>query len=267
MKEKLQRSATARLRHTGARACNTVESAQLKHRLVTLPTRTRIKICCMASRDEALLAIQAGADAVGFVAARPASPRTIDDASIAAIAACLPPPIATFLLTTDGTAAGIARHVRATGASTVQILPYLDPSESRQLPTLLPTTRRVQVIHVEGESAFGLIDTYAPHVHAFLLDSGRPSLPKPEYGGTGRTHDWSISAEIVRRSPHPVFLAGGLSATNVGEAIRTVHPFGVDLCSGVRTEGRLDRAKLEAFIDAVRRADDELGAKAVSPAC
>lgn len=111
------------------------------------------------------------------------------------------------------------------------------------------------MIHVESESALDLIDQYAPHVHAFLLDSGRPSLPVPEYGGTGRTHDWSVSAEFVRRSPLPVFLAGGLSASNVGEAIRTVRPFGVDLCSGVRTEGRLDRDKLEAFVDAVRRAD------------
>ena len=92
-------------------------------------------------------------------------------------------------------------------------------------------------------------------MHAFLLDSGRPALPTPEYGGTGRTHDWSVSAEFVRRSPHPVFLAGGLSAANVGEAMKTVGPFGLDVCSGVRTDGRLDRDKLEAFIDAVRRTD------------
>jgi phosphoribosylanthranilate isomerase len=121
------------------------------------------------------------------------------------------------------------------------------------------------VIHVESESALGLIDQYAPHVHAFLLDSGRPTLPTPEYGGTGRTHDWSVSAEFVRRSPHPVFLAGGLSAGNVGEALRKVRPFGVDLCSGVRTAGRLDRDKLEAFIDAVRRTDAELSAGASRP--
>jgi phosphoribosylanthranilate isomerase len=92
-------------------------------------------------------------------------------------------------------------------------------------------------------------------VHAFLLDSGRPSLPTPEYGGTGRTHDWAVSAEFVRRSPHPVFLAGGLSAANVSEAIRRVRPFGVDLCSGVRTDGHLDPGKLRAFVGAVLGAD------------
>jgi phosphoribosylanthranilate isomerase len=217
--------------------------------------RTRIKICCMASLEEAQLAIRAGADAVGLVGATP-SPRAIDDRTIAAIAASVPPPIAAFLLTSECTAAGVARHVSATGASTVQIVSQLSPGESERLPRLLPTTRRVQVIHVESESALELIEPYALHVHAFLLDSGRPTLPTPEYGGTGRTHDWSVSAEFVRRSPHPVFLAGGLSPGNVAEAMRRVRPFGVDLCSGVRTDGRLDRDKLEAFIDAVRRTDD-----------
>jgi phosphoribosylanthranilate isomerase len=218
--------------------------------------RTRIKICCLASLEEAELAIRAGADAVGFlgVGGMPSSPRAIADERVAAIVARVPPPIATFLLTSENTAAGVAQRVLAAGASTVQIVAHLPVRESEQLPALLPATRRVQVIHVEDASALELIPRYAPHVHAFLLDSGRPSLPTPEYGGTGRTHDWSVSAEFVRRSPVPVFLAGGLTAANVGEAIRTIHPFGVDLCSGVRTDGRLDGAKLEAFIEAVRTA-------------
>ena len=131
----------------------------------------------------------------------------------------------------------------------------MSPDESKRLATLLPTTRRVQVIHVENEGVLELIPRYAPNVHAFLLDSGRPSLPTPEYGGTGRTHDWAVSAEFVRRSPHPVFLAGGLSAANVSEAIRRVRPFGVDLCLGVRTDGHLDPAKLRAFVGAVLSAD------------
>jgi phosphoribosylanthranilate isomerase len=222
--------------------------------------RTRIKICCLASLEEAQLAIRAGADAVGLlgVGGMPSSPRAIDDRTVAAIVARVPPLIATFLLTSANEAAAIARYVLAAGASTAQIVAHLSASESEQLPKLLPTTQRVQVIHVENESALDLIPRYAPHVHAFLLDSGRPSLPTPEYGGTGRTHDWSVSAEFVRRSPHPVFLAGGLTRQNVGEAIRRIRPFGVDLCSGVRTEGRLDRDKLEAFIDAVRRTDAAL---------
>ena len=218
--------------------------------------RTRIKICCLASLEEAQLAIRAGADAVGMfsVSSMPSSPRAIDERVVADIVASVPPPIATFLLTSATTAADITKCARAAAVSTVQIASYLDTTEYAQLKELLPGVRRVQVIHVENASALDLIERFTPHVHAFLLDSGRPNLPKPEYGGTGRTHDWAISAEFVRRSPHPVFLAGGLSPANVAEAIRTVRPFGVDLCSGVRTEGRLDPDKLTAFIGAVRSA-------------
>lgn len=217
--------------------------------------RTRIKICCMASREEVQLAIRAGADAVGFVGPMPSSSHSIDDRAIAKLAALVPPPIATFLLTSEVTAAGIARHVERTRASTVQIVSQITTSEAAELAQLLPATRRVQVVHVENEGVFELIAGYAPYVHAYLLDSGRPNLAVPVLGGTGRTHDWQISAEFVRRSPLPVFLAGGLSPANVREAIQRVKPFGVDLCSGVRTEGRLDANKLAAFIEAVRQAD------------
>jgi phosphoribosylanthranilate isomerase len=211
----------------------------------------------MASLDEALIAVRAGADAVGLIGkgAMPSSVRAIDDHAVAEIAARIPPPVATFLLTSERSATGIAERVRLAGTSAVQISSYLSAEDAARLPALLPNTRLVQVIHVENDGALDLIPQYAPHVHAFLLDSGRPSLPTPEHGGTGRTHDWAVSAEFVRRSPHPVCLAGGLSAANVGEAIRTVRPFGVDLCSGVRTNGRLDGDKLHAFVEAVRRAD------------
>lgn len=219
------------------------------------PSRTRIKICCIASLEEAELATRSGADAIGLVGAMPSGPGVIDDISIAAIASAVPPPIAAFLLTAEPSAQTIAAHVRRTGVSTVQIVSHLDPAESEKLVDLLPITRRVQVIHVEDERALNLITRYARNAHAFLLDSGRPNLPVPEYGGSGRPHDWNISAEFVRRSPLPVFLAGGLSASNVNEAIQLVRPFGVDLCSGVRTGGRLDPGKLRAFIDAVRQAD------------
>lgn len=209
----------------------------------------------MASRDEVQLAIRAGADAVGFVGPMPSGSHSIDDRAIAELAALVPPPIATFLLTSEATAAGIARHVERTRASTVQIVSRITASEAAELAQRLPATRRVLVVHVENETVFDLIEGYAPYVHAYLLDSGRPNLAVPELGGTGRTHDWRISAEFVRRSPLPVFLAGGLSPANVRDAIRQVKPFGVDLCSGVRTAGRLDASKLGAFIEAVRQAD------------
>jgi phosphoribosylanthranilate isomerase len=227
--------------------------------------RTRIKICCMASLEEVQLAIHAGADALGFVGPMPSGSHSIDERTIAELAALVPPPIDTFLLTSEVTAEAIARHVERTRPSTVQIVPHISVPQSARLAELLPATRRVQVIHVEDERALDLIGGYAPHVHAYLLDSGRPHRPVPQYGGTGRTHDWRISAEFVRRSPHPVFLAGGLSPANVGEAMRRVKPFAVDLCSGVRTENRLDPGKLAAFIDAVRQADLAGQTQAESP--
>ena len=82
------------------------------------------------------------------------------------------------------------------------------------------------------------------------------ALPPQRLGGTGRQHDWAVSAEFVRVSPRPVFLAGGLSFANAAQAIGQVRPFGLDLCSSVRTEGRLDARKLADFMCAVRRADD-----------
>jgi phosphoribosylanthranilate isomerase len=210
--------------------------------------RTRIKICCIASIDEAQLAIAAGADALGLVAAMPSGPGAIPDARIAQIAAWTPPPVATFLLTSETTAQRIVEHVRATQPSTVQIVGHIDPDEAAQLARLLPHVRRVQVIHVEGPEALALIPAYAPHVHAFLLDSGR-------------THDWSVSARFVRASPRPVFLAGGLDDTNVADALRQVRPYGIDLCSRVRTDGKLDVMKLALLMGAVRDVDAALYAE------
>ncbi|MEM8794297.1 MAG: phosphoribosylanthranilate isomerase [Pseudomonadota bacterium] len=213
--------------------------------------RVKIKICCIASEEEAEIAISAGADALGLVAKMPSGPGPISDDKIARIAAFVPPPVATFMLTSETTADAIADHIGRTGPSTVQIVSHIEESEAAKLAALTPHIRRVQVIHVENESVLDLIPVYAPHVHAFLLDSGRPNAATPEFGGTGRAHDWAISRAFVEQSPKPVFLAGGLNVDNVALAIRTVQPFGVDLCSGVRTNDRLDPEKLAAFVAAV----------------
>jgi phosphoribosylanthranilate isomerase len=134
------------------------------------------------------------------------------------------------------------------GASIQPKLPGLADIESH--------VRRVLVVHVESRAALDMIPIYSPYVHAFLLDSGRPHMALPELGGTGRPHDWAISAEFVKASRLPVFLAGGLTPANVGVAIRQVKPFGVDLSSGVRTAGKLDLSKLAAFASSVRKADE-----------
>ncbi|MCZ0736009.1 phosphoribosylanthranilate isomerase [Phreatobacter sp. AB_2022a] len=216
--------------------------------------RTRVKICCISSAEEARLAIAAGADALGFVAGRPSGSGIVDDATIRAVADEAPPPVASFLLTPHLKGADIVEHLRLCGTNTVQIVDHVDPAEHAVIAGALPLVRRVQVIHVEGPRTLDLIPVYEPHIHAFLLDSGKPGGSMRELGGTGRTHDWKVSAEFVRRSRRPVFLAGGLNAGNVAAAIAAVRPFGLDLCSGVRTAGHLDPAKLDAFMQAVREA-------------
>lgn len=217
---------------------------------------TRIKICCLASAEEVRLAIDAGADAIGFIGIQPPTPRTQPDQRIADLIALAPRSVETVLLSNEHTAEGLAAHAARTRAATVQIVHPVDPREVARMAALAPDLRRVKVIHVEGPEALDLIPAYAPHVHAFLLDSGKPNAAKPVYGGTGEVHDWVISAAFVRQSDLPVYLAGGLSPANVADAIAQVRPYGVDLCSGVRTDGRLDPVKLDAFMRAVRQADE-----------
>ncbi|HZY19527.1 MAG TPA: phosphoribosylanthranilate isomerase [Ramlibacter sp.] len=212
----------------------------------------RIKICCISSQEEAALAIGAGADALGLVGAMPSGPGVIGDEVIRSVALELPAAVAGFLLTQECTAQAIAEHVHRCAVSTVQVVNHVDPAELGRLRASLPALRIVQVIHVEGADALTLLERYEPHVHTFLLDSGSPSAAVPLLGGTGRVHDWKISAEFVRRARRPVFLAGGLRPDNVREAIRQVQPFGLDICSGVRTDGRLDPGKLHAYVAAIR---------------
>lgn len=214
---------------------------------------TRIKVCCIASVAEARLAASLGASALGLVAAMPSGPGPIDDALIATIATHVPPPVSRFLLTSRTAPSDVVAHVRATHVDTVQLVDAVPEATYAALREALPHVRIVQVLHVEGEAQIAEARRAAPHVHALLLDSGRPSAKVKELGGTGRVHDWSVSAEIVRAVDVPVFLAGGLRADNVGEAIRAVRPYGVDICSGVRTQGALSEEKLRAFVDAVAR--------------
>ena len=215
------------------------------------PARPRVKVCCIASVDEARLAIALGADALGLVSAMPSGPGVIADVMIAEVAAAVPPPIATFLLTSRQDAAGIVAQVRASGANTVQLVDALPEGAYAELRAALPGVRLVQVIHVLDDASLDEAAAAAAHVDALLLDSGNPRLAVKELGGTGRVHDWALSRAIVDRSPVPVFLAGGLRAENVADAVRQVRPFGVDVCSGVRTDGRLDPARLSALVAAL----------------
>lgn len=196
------------------------------------------------------MAIGFGADAIGLVGRMPSGPGPIEDELIARIARQVPPPVATFLLTCETTAAGIARHHQRTHTNTIQMVDALSEGTYPDLHSQLPGVKLVQVIHVQDEKSVWEAVQTSEYVDALLLDSGNPNLKVKELGGTGRVHDWRLSKKIVEQSKVPVFLAGGLNASNVQEAIEAVQPYGLDLCSSVRTNGDLDERKLEAFFRA-----------------
>ena len=211
---------------------------------------TRIKICCIKNIKEAEMAISFGASAIGLVAKMPSGPGPIPDETIREIAAAIPPPVATFLLTSHTSVADIIDHHRRTNTNTIQIVDSLAVGTYRQLKEALPAVRIVQVIHVIDENSIEEAIRISRSVDAILLDSGNPNLKVKQLGGTGRVHDWKLSRRIRESVACPVFLAGGLNPDNVTQAIEAVEPFAVDICSGVRTNGMLDIDKLERFFSA-----------------
>lgn len=213
--------------------------------------RTRIKICCIRSVTEAQMAIHQGADALGLVSQMPSGPGPIPDWLIAEIVKTIHPPVASFLLTSKQTSEEIIYHIKRVGTNTVQIVDNLTSGTYSDIRSALPHLKIVQVIHIRNEKSIEQALHSAEEADALLLDSGNPNAPIKTLGGTGKVHNWNISREIVRQSKVPVFLAGGLHTGNVRQAIETVQPFGVDICSGVRTEGKLDPQKLNSFIQAV----------------
>ena len=211
----------------------------------------RVKVCCIASVAEARLAIEAGAGALGLVSAMPSGPGPIAEELIAEIAAAVPAPIDTFLLSASQDADAIVAQHRRCRTTVLQLVDALPATELHRLRAALPAVTLVQVIHVTGAEALVQAQAVAPWVDALLLDSGNPGLAVKQLGGTGRTHDWAVSRRIRDAVAVPVWLAGGLGAHNVGAAIAAVQPHGVDLCNGVRSEGRLDAVKLRAFFAAL----------------
>ena len=217
------------------------------------PFRTRVKICCISSRDEARLAIRFGADALGLVGQMPSGPGVVGDDVAAGIVRVTPPPVATFMLTSETTASGIIAHQQRVGANTIQLVDAVPGNSYAQLRAALPAIKLVQVIHVIGEQSVDeALQAAELGIDALLLDSGNPTLAVKELGGTGRVHNWEVSRRIVAQASVPVFLAGGLNPENVQKALDTVQPYGLDICSGVRTNGHLDARKLETFMRLVQ---------------
>ena len=210
-----------------------------------------VKVCCIADLVEARLAISAGASALGLVSAMPSGPGPIDEEQIARIAADIPRPTETFLLTALVDAEAIAEQQKRCGTTAVQLVDRVAEPELRRLRRLLPETRLVQVVHVMGPDSVDEARAAAPLVDTLLLDSGNPGLAVKELGGTGRVHDWAYSRRIRDSVSVPVLLAGGLHPGNARAAMEQVAPAGLDVCSGLRLNGRLDAGKLRDFFGAL----------------
>ena len=211
----------------------------------------KVKICCISSIEEARLAVAYGAAAIGLVGRMPSGPGTITDELIHAIAKTVPPPIQTFLLTSETTTDNIIEHHRKVNTTTIQIVDALSGREYHKIREAIPNVQLVQVIHVLDEGSIKEAIEISEFVDAILLDSGNPNLPTKVLGGTGKTHNWDLSKKIREEISLPVFLAGGINKDNIKKAIEYVQPYGIDLCSSVRTSGQLDESKLEDLFNAL----------------
>lgn len=211
-----------------------------------------VKICCISSIDEANLAIQYGAGAIGLVGKMPSGPGVIGDRLISEIAANVPKQVETFLLTSETSEEEIIKHHKIVNTSTIQIVDRVNTKVYQTLRNELYGIRLVQVIHVLNDDSVTEAVQYAEFADALLLDSGNPGLSIKQLGGTGRTHNWELSRAIRESVDIPVYLAGGINPGNVKEAFNFVKPYGIDLCSGVRTDGKMDEVKLKKFFEEVR---------------
>ena len=218
-----------------------------------MKTKVRVKICCISSMEEAKAAIESGASALGLVGKMPSGPGVIDDDLIARIARLVPPAVSTFLLTSETKPEDIVAHYKKVYTSTIQLVDALEGRDYKTLRKELPGVKLVQVIHVLNENSVAEAIEISESVDAILLDSGNPNLNIKELGGTGRIHNWQLSRKIRKQLKVPVFLAGGLNSQNLREAVETVQPFAIDICSGVRTHGKLDKEKLEVFFEVLNK--------------
>jgi phosphoribosylanthranilate isomerase len=216
--------------------------------------KPRVKICCISNIEEAKIAIQFGASAIGLVGKMPSGPGVIDDKLIFEIARSVPPPIGTFLLTSETSFENILEHHRIAQTNTLQLVDSIPVDILLSIRIALPGIKFVQVVHVIDEESVAEAVQISEYVDAILLDSGNPKLKIKELGGTGRVHNWKLSRKIRDNIQIPVFLAGGLNPENVKQAIQEVGPFGLDVCSGVRTDGKLNLFKLESFIKNIDQA-------------
>jgi phosphoribosylanthranilate isomerase len=203
---------------------------------------TRVKVCGITSREDAVAAVEAGADALGFVFV-PGTPRCVQPEVAERIVSLLPPfvtPVGVFMNQPLEEVLHIAARC---GLQAVQLHGEEPEEYSRRIPL-----RVIKAVRVRDEESLRILPTYP--AHAFLLDAFVEGQP----GGTGTPISWELA---VRAKGHaPIILSGGLRPDTVGPAVRRVRPYGVDVSSGVEASpGRKDHQKVREFIAAVRQAD------------
>ena len=214
-------------------------------------SKPKIKICCISSIEEAQMAIKLGASAIGLVSEMPSGPGVISEEAISEIAKTAPADIKTFLLTSKQNTKEIIEQIKRCNPTTIQIVDELLEGDYADIKREHPQIEIVQVLHINDEGSIDEAIKVSKKVDAILLDSGNQKLDVKELGGTGRTHDWSISKKIVDAVSVPVFLAGGINSKNVVDAIESVNPYGLDLCSSVRTNDKLDPEKITEFFKTI----------------
>lgn len=206
---------------------------------------TKVKICGITNPGDALLAVEYGVDELGFNFYEN-SPRYIEPGKAAAITSELPANIARVGVFVNESVDRILEIAGVAGLDAIQ----LHGDEQHDFVTRLHSSTEkeiIKAIRVAPDLDIGYLMDF--DVHCILLDS----FSKYEYGGSGQTFDWKIVEGVQAMIPY-IYLAGGLSPENVGDAVRQLRPYAVDVCSGIESEpGKKDAGKMKLFIDAVRQ--------------
>ncbi len=213
----------------------------------------RVKVACIRNPEEARRAVSFGAAAIGMAAETAAGGPHLTQTEITEIVASIPKSIGTFLMTTRRSPVELAELARSAGVNTIQLWDVPEPEAYSHLRSAVPGISIVQSIPVVDEGAIEQAVQVSSRVDALLLDSAHRSVPVRWEEQHGRTHDWQVSRRIAEAVDVPVILSGGLTARNVADAIRAVRPYGVEVCTGVRTRGALDTTLLVQFFEVLDR--------------
>lgn len=213
----------------------------------------RVKICGTATFADLDCAVAAGADAVGFLMGiTHVTQDAVTPETAAAMVATLPPFIVPVAVTHLTKPSDLIRIVELSRCTTLQIQDMVTPDDIAEVREALPYLRIMKAVHVMDESAIATAKYFSDTADAILLDTRTAD----RIGGTGITHDWNISAKIVKECSCPVILAGGLTPENVTEAITRVRPYAVDVHTGVKKNGVRDAERTRAFVANARTARD-----------